>query len=295
MQVTGGRDCHLRVWPLTFNDFLLEAQHEAPVTSLNVSRDGAKVLVGTSAATLGLLDVTQFSYSTILRSHNGRVLGAVARDPYAEEYVTYGEDRTIRVWDSLSSQQRFEFTSTDDITTCGAYHPSEHVLVCGFNTGFVRVFDVEKTETLHECQKHTAEVCSVLFSSRGDKLFSSGCDGVICVYAADLGYDLLRTIAASTDWPSPTPSTKLHISLCASGAYLASCGTNMSSLNIYDTREYLPHFNFSVTTYLSFRSNIPKLVTNFFSSDASGLDVLFPPTRTSLLQTTKNDPVCLSH
>ena len=57
--VTGGGDSRLRIWPLDFSDFLLEAQHEAAVTSVGLSEDGRKVCVGTAAGTLGLLDVSE--------------------------------------------------------------------------------------------------------------------------------------------------------------------------------------------------------------------------------------------
>lgn len=57
--VTGGADSRLRIWPLDFSDFLLEAQHEAAVTSVCLSSDGRKLSVGTAAGTLGVLDVVE--------------------------------------------------------------------------------------------------------------------------------------------------------------------------------------------------------------------------------------------
>jgi len=44
--VTGSDDTFLRVWPLDFSDYILEAQHEGPVLSVNVSQDGLKLAVG---------------------------------------------------------------------------------------------------------------------------------------------------------------------------------------------------------------------------------------------------------
>jgi WD40 repeat protein len=43
--VTGSEDKFLRVWPLDFSDYFLEAQHEGTVTSVDVSSDGLKVCV----------------------------------------------------------------------------------------------------------------------------------------------------------------------------------------------------------------------------------------------------------
>lgn len=57
--VTGGGDSRLRVWPLDFSDFLMEAHHEGSVTNVTAARDGKKLTVGTTAGTLGILDVTQ--------------------------------------------------------------------------------------------------------------------------------------------------------------------------------------------------------------------------------------------
>ena len=56
--ITGGEDSRLRVWPLHFDDFLMEAHHESPVTHVNISGEGGKFLsVGTVSGTLGVLNV----------------------------------------------------------------------------------------------------------------------------------------------------------------------------------------------------------------------------------------------
>jgi WD40 repeat protein len=60
--VTGGEDSRLRIWPLDFSDFLLEAQHEAAVTSVCLTPSGKKLSVGTAAGTLGILDVSEHRY-----------------------------------------------------------------------------------------------------------------------------------------------------------------------------------------------------------------------------------------
>ena len=62
--VTGGSDSRLRIWPLDFSDFLLEAQHESTITSVCISQSGRKLSVGTSAGTLGVLDVTEHRFFT---------------------------------------------------------------------------------------------------------------------------------------------------------------------------------------------------------------------------------------
>jgi len=41
--ITGSDDKYLRVWPIDFSDFFLEAEHETPVTAAGMSPDGLQV------------------------------------------------------------------------------------------------------------------------------------------------------------------------------------------------------------------------------------------------------------
>jgi len=63
------------------------------------------------------------------------------------------QDASIRVWgwtasvDQPSLQQKFEFRSPNDTPTAVALVPSSDTfqVVCGFESGVVRVFDVHST------------------------------------------------------------------------------------------------------------------------------------------------------
>lgn len=67
----------LRVWPLDFRSYLLEAEHEAPVTAAALAPGGLRVAVGSEDGTLGVLDLGSHRYSTALRSHCGTVNAVV--------------------------------------------------------------------------------------------------------------------------------------------------------------------------------------------------------------------------
>ena len=45
---TGSDDGYLRLWPLDFRHVYLEAEHEGPVTALDIAADGLKIVAGTS-------------------------------------------------------------------------------------------------------------------------------------------------------------------------------------------------------------------------------------------------------
>ena len=55
--VTGSEDQYLRVWPLDFSEFFLEAKHEGTIISLDVSPNGLQVVSGTITGGLGILDL----------------------------------------------------------------------------------------------------------------------------------------------------------------------------------------------------------------------------------------------
>lgn len=57
--------------------YLLEAEHESPVTSTCLTADGLAVAAGCEEGVIGLLDVMSQRYTTLLRSHTGPVTSVV--------------------------------------------------------------------------------------------------------------------------------------------------------------------------------------------------------------------------
>jgi WD repeat-containing protein 90 len=62
MCVTGSDDKFVRLWPLDFTDFFLEAEHEGKIMSVSCSNDGLRVIVGSSNGSIGFLDVSTQKY-----------------------------------------------------------------------------------------------------------------------------------------------------------------------------------------------------------------------------------------
>jgi WD40 repeat protein len=213
----------LRVWPLDFSDFLLEAHHESGICQLAISNDSAKILVGTSSGTLGMLDVTSRTYKTLLRSHNGSVQGLAMRAD-GREFGTVGADRTIRIWDTATGHQRVEFSSPNDDACSICFHPTQNVIACGFSSGSVRIFDVPATLALCEHSPHVGTVRSVVYDPIGIRLFSGGDDCQIVLYDATRQYQPVRAIAFDTE------GNHIKLALSPDGLYLAVTGTKMCIL-----------------------------------------------------------------
>lgn len=95
-----------RYWnnPDITSDFCPSAEHEGPVTVVGVSVDGLNMLAGTSSGNLGYLDISTRNYTTVMRSHTGRVL-CMSVDPVRRQMATVSQDHTIRLWDLDSLQQ----------------------------------------------------------------------------------------------------------------------------------------------------------------------------------------------
>ncbi|XP_052262541.1 WD repeat-containing protein 90-like isoform X2 [Dreissena polymorpha] len=196
--VTGSDDGFMRLWPLDFAHVYLEAEHEGPVTAVDFSADGLKILAGTPMGNLGMLDITSRGYTTMMRSHVGSIR-SVAVDPYRKHIATVAEDNTIRVWDSESLQQLYDFSAPNECPCTISYHPSRQIFACGFESGVVRVFNVQTTTMLAEHKQHRGKVTGLSFNPNGDYLYSSCSLGSLAMYdATSENYPLLRLLGNTT-------------------------------------------------------------------------------------------------
>jgi WD40 repeat protein len=226
--VTGSDDRFLRVWPLDFSDYFLEAQHAAPVTSVGVSSDSLKIAISTQNGTVGVMDVPSHGYRTVVRSHENSVC-AMAMDPNNREFTTTAADGTIRTWDLDSYDQLYEFLAPGECARCVEYHPSLYVIACGFDNGAVRIFDMASTSQLHEYRQHQGRVMALAFSPDGSRLFSAATDGHFCVYDAPRNYQPIKTVACSH------AGDDVAIALSPDGKLLTALGVHGSSILVLDT------------------------------------------------------------
>ena len=107
-------DKMLRVWPVDFSDFFLEAEHQTSVVSAAISKDGLQVAAVQTSAALAILDVVNHAYPTKVRSHSSPINGLALRPSVSGEegeFCTVAADGTIRVWSSASWEQTYEFSN----------------------------------------------------------------------------------------------------------------------------------------------------------------------------------------
>jgi len=96
--------------------------------------------------------------------------------------ITVSKDKTIRLWDLITSDQVYEFSSPVDQALCVAAHPSLPLFSCGFESGVMRVFDIERTCVADEFCQFNKPLVKIAYSPQGDLLVSCCVDGGVAIH-----------------------------------------------------------------------------------------------------------------
>lgn len=230
MCVTGSDDKFIRVWPLDFSDYFLEAEHDSSVNSVAISHDGLQIAIGTESGSIGVLNLTSQNYQTLIRSHTKNIL-AVASDPHRPEFTTISDDETVRVWDLLTSKQLFQFDTAGDKPSCLVYHPSDYVVACGFNSGVIRLFDIAPTSVIEEYRAHADRIQNMCYSRDARWLISISLEN-ICISDAYHRYQPIKIISFTH------PCSVGRLSCSADGKLIASIGPSGNMIHIFSTASF---------------------------------------------------------
>ena len=92
---TGSDDGFVRIWPLDFSQVSVEAEHEAAIGVVRFSPDCFRICTATLNGNLGVLDVNQKDYVTLIRSHTDSILD-LSFDPTCKFIATSSLDSTVR-------------------------------------------------------------------------------------------------------------------------------------------------------------------------------------------------------
>jgi microtubule-associated protein-like 6 len=140
--VTGGKDGAVRIW-----NAHLECTKEIPVgtvfdsinpkvRSVAFSADGNNIIVGTRGAEILELAVRSGALvgKPLIHGHGCRDLWGLATHPTKDEFVTSGDDATIRVWDA-KSYSIIKTIKVDTASRAIAYSPDGNCIAVGFGFG----------------------------------------------------------------------------------------------------------------------------------------------------------------
>jgi WD40 repeat protein len=241
--VTGSKDRFLRIWPLDFSEFFLEAQHEDGVCAVDVTWDGLLVACGTSNCNLGLLDMNTNAYRTILRSHKSTII-ALDVHRISGDILTISTDRTIRVWKKETFEESYEFTSPQDEPLVASFHPTTESFACGFRSGYLRLFDVPSTAVKDEFLQHESAIMVVTHSGDGKLLLTASEDAQFCVYDVMRKYQPVKTL--------PVELQGEAVAACFSpdSHQFAVLGNNGNSISLWDSFTFTLKFHITPNTFI---------------------------------------------
>lgn len=240
--VTGSDDCFLRVWPLDFSEYLLEARHEGPVVSVDISMDRYNIVCGTSNCTIGSLDISTNAYRTLLRSHTAPIL-TIDIHPNNGLLLTASEDKTLRIWSPDTFEEQFEFFSPQDLPLTVSFHPSSNLFACGFESGSLRIFEIETTSMKDEFLQHETKIVKCVHSLDGKFLLSASEDGAVCLYDSLKKYQPVKTI------PVEVLGDKVDVCFSYDSKQFAVLGTHNSIIFIWDILTFSQKFRINATGF----------------------------------------------
>jgi WD40 repeat protein len=128
-----------KMWPPE----LMQLQgHDGPVNSVAFSRDGSKIISGSSDKTIRVWDAsTGIEMLPPLRGHNGWIL-SVAFSPDGSKIISGSDDKTIRVWDASTGAEMLPpLRGHDHWIRSVAFSPDGSKIISGSDDKTIRVWD----------------------------------------------------------------------------------------------------------------------------------------------------------
>ncbi|KAE9399728.1 WD40 repeat-like protein [Gymnopus androsaceus JB14] len=172
----------------------------------SISLDGRCIAVPDSKK-LTMWDViTGSALAEPLEGHSSEV-HAVAFSQDGTQIVTGSHDRTVRVWDAVTSQALHVLEGHKSLVTCVAFNPNLNTqIVSGSTDGTVRLWNAQTGSNvgedrrlyneyayrqtgreIHVLKGHTSHIRSVAYSPDGKKIASGAMDNTVCLWDAEMG------------------------------------------------------------------------------------------------------------
>jgi WD40 repeat protein len=244
--VTGSEDHLLRVWLLDFSEYFIEAPHDGTVSAVDISPDGTQIVCGTSNGSLGMVDIAKEKYVTLLRSHSDEIISA-DYNKNRNYIITASRDKTIRLWGVDGNFQKiYEFVSPNDQAIAVSSHPSQPLFSCGFESGTLRVFDIERTKVCEIYSQFNLPLVELCYSSDSRLLLTASKDGYLAIHNVKLQHQPIKMIPV--DFPPP------HISVAfdPTNSLFAAFGDNGNIINVYDS------VNFGLVNTVKIKKDVGK-------------------------------------
>jgi len=178
--VSGSYDKSLRVWNTTQISCLM---HSSPVRAVAISQNSEYLVSGGSVLKVWHLPTNQVQ---ALNGHNEDVW-CTAIAPNNKFLVSGSKDKTLKVWNTLSSTETHTLQGHTCIVWCVAVSYNNEFIVSGSGDKTVRVWNSLSGVQTHLLEGHSRTVRSVVVTHENSFIVSGSGDKSIRVWSAKLG------------------------------------------------------------------------------------------------------------
>jgi WD40 repeat protein len=192
------RDGTLRLWdlqsgqeleggPRPFFEAPTDPTSDAPywTTGVDFSPDGRSVAVGAADGVVRILSLSSGEVEQTLSDHRALVvIRGVAFSPDGETLATASLDGTVRLWDARTGARLATLDHKEMQLFGVSWHPDSVRLISNTQTsGEVLLWDTSSGEVVQSLPLAQGVLTSLVYSSSGALLGSSGTNGTIRVYS----------------------------------------------------------------------------------------------------------------
>lgn len=181
--LTGGKDGCIHIWNSQFvRQWSFDLKVARPeifhhqIQSL--SAISGMLVLGTKSGELVEVNLLSKESSVLVESHSAGELWGLDRHPTKANFVTCGDDLTVRVWDSKSRQQ-IAVTTVASKARAVAYSPDGFQLAVGLFDGTVKILqnDLKDLKTVKvakawiQCMRYSLDLASLAVGSHDNNIY----------------------------------------------------------------------------------------------------------------------------
>ena len=164
------------------------------ITSVAVSPDGKKALLGSDAGFVTLVDLVTGDFDYFF-GHAGQV-NAVAFSPNGSRVLTGSDDGTARLWNTTTGALVAVFSHSRGVNAV-AFSPDGSRVLTGCADNTARLWNASTGELVRTFSGHIYSVAAVAFSPDGSKVLTGSMDNTARLWDAATG-TVVRTFSGHT-------------------------------------------------------------------------------------------------